>query len=294
MQRLLLFVLLCVALCGGKKKDAMKKDKPTCDTVFCAKGQECVETKDDAHCECVEKCTGKKEPVCGSNGTHLKTYENECFLYREACLEEQDNRTITFVANTPCDEVMEKDKYITKKIEMDSSMPKPVVCMENDRNNLRKSIINWINERIELEEEMSYKGMLLKYFQEMDTNKDQSLDTMEFMKLVEEDMSISEILSEDDHSNPILRGLCVSELMAITDANSDYKLEFDEFHRCLDPDYEPPKEYCELNGKEFSDGEDVPQDCNTCKCACGHWVCTHLNCDKNSAKEKLTGDKKMK
>lgn len=49
-------------------------------------------------------------------------------------------------------------------------------------------------------------------------------------------------LSTDTYSNPILRGLCLSELMAITDVNSDYKLEFDEFHKCLHPSFYPPKE----------------------------------------------------
>jgi len=291
MQRLLLFVLLSVAFCEVEKKDTPVKERPTCNQVYCGKGQECVETKDNAVCECVEKCTKKREPVCGSNGTHLKTYENECLLYQEACLKEQNDLTITFVANTPCSEVMEKDKYITKKIEMDSSKPKPVVCMEKERNMLRESIIRWIKERVEVETEMSYKGMLLKYFTMLDMDKDKMLDTMEFMKLIEEDMSVSEIISTEEHKNPILRGLCVSELIAITDVNSDYKLEFDEFHKCLDPEFHPPTEYCELNGKVYADGDDVPKDCNTCKCACGHWVCTHLNCDENSAKTKLVVEK---
>ena len=29
--------------------------------------------------------------------------------------------------------------------------------------------------------------------------------------------------------------------MAITDDNADYQLKFDEFHKCLDPEYFPPK-----------------------------------------------------
>lgn len=51
---------------------------------------------------------------------------------------------------------------------------------------------------------------------------------------------------KDKHTNPILRGLCLSELMAITDENADYKLEFDEFHRCLDPEFHPPQERMSL------------------------------------------------
>lgn len=283
MRIFILFTILCVVLC-----DTKAKEKATCDTIFCAGGQECVEKKTGAVCECIEKCNTEWEPVCGSNGTHMKTYDNECFLYREACLlENREDRTITFVADTTCDEVREKEKYTSKKIQMDSSKPKPVVCMEKDRNNLRNSIIKWIKERLEFEVEMSYKGLLKKYFTVLDSDNDNKLDTMEFMKLIEEDMTITEILSEDDHSNPILRGLCLSELIAITDINSNYKLEFDEFHKCLNPEFHPPKEHCELNGKVYHEGDEVPLACNTCQCACGHWVCTQLNCADNRSKSKI-------
>lgn len=279
MKLFILFATLCVAF--GEKKTG----RTTCDTVFCAVGQECVEKKSGAECECIEKCNNKVEPVCGNNGTHMNTYTNECHLYREACLmENSEDKTITFVADTSCDEVREKEKYTTKQMEMDSTKPKPVVCMQKDRNNLRESIIKWIKERLEAEVEMSYKGLLKKYFTMLDTDSDEKLDTMEFMKLIEDDVTISEILSGDDHSNPILRGLCLSELMAVTDVNSNYKLEFEEFHRCLDPEYFPPKQHCELNGKIYDDGEEVPLDCNTCQCACGHWVCTRLNCNDNDSK----------
>lgn len=279
----MLVAISCVAMCDKKT------EKLTCDSIFCAEGQECFERKTGPVCDCIEKCNTDYEPVCGSNGTHMKTYENECFLYRESCLlENREDKTITLVASTTCDEVRNKEKYTTKKIEMDSTKPKPVVCMEKDRNNLRESIITWIQERMESEyDRISYKGLLRKYFIKLDTDKDDKLDTMEFMKLVEEDLSITEILSEDDHSNPILRGLCLNELIAITDVNSNYKLEFEEFHECLNPEYHPPKEHCELSGKVYQDGDEVPMRCNTCQCACGHWVCTNLNCDDNSSKLKL-------
>jgi len=97
------------------------------------------------------------------------------------------------------------------------------------------------------------------------------------MKILEEDVSITEILNSD---NPVLRGLCSTELIAITDMNSDYKLAFEEFFKCLDPGFSPPKEKCELGGMVYEDGEDVPLKCdNSCKCACGHWVCTQKKCD---------------
>lgn len=278
-----LFVLLavtCVAF--GNKKE-------TCESLFCAEGQECVERKSGPTCECIEKCNSDWEPVCGNNGTHMITYDNECHYARASCLlEGRADKRITFVAASTCDEVREKEKYTTKKIEMDSSKPKPVVCKEKDRNNLRQSIISWITNRLESKSDrMSYKGLLKKYFTMLDVDKDGKVGPMEFMKLIEDDMTITEILSEDAYSNPILRGLCLNELIAITDVNANYQLEFGEFHKCLDPEYYPPEEHCELNGMIYKDGDEVPLECNTCQCACGHWVCTQLNCKDNNSKSML-------
>ena len=45
----------------------------------------------------------------------------------------------------------------------------------------------------------------------------------------------SQILTKDKHTNPLLRGLCADALIAITDINSDYMLNFEEFTKCLDP-----------------------------------------------------------
>lgn len=65
--------------------------------------------------------------------------------------------------------------------------------MTKERNDLRESIIEWIKERMDVEKTMSYKGMLLKYFNMLDSDKDTRLDTMEFLKLVEEDMSTAKV-----------------------------------------------------------------------------------------------------
>ena len=34
----------------------------------------------------------------------------------------------------------------------------------------------------------------------------------------------------------------MAELIAISDYDSDYKLTFEEFYKCFDPMFEPPKE----------------------------------------------------
>ncbi|XP_066928998.1 follistatin-related protein 1-like [Clytia hemisphaerica] len=264
------------------------KDKVTCDNIFCAEGQECVEKKTGAVCECMEKCESGYQPVCGSNGTLMTTFDNRCELFRQSCLlENSHDKSIKFVAPTTCEKALEIEKEETKSIKK-SSKPKPVVCKQKERNNLREAIITFIKARVEENvETVSYKGLLFKYFHMFDADEDQMLDTMEFVKMVEKDMAESELKFKDPTSNPLLRGLCLSELIAITDVNSNYKLEFEEFHKCLDPTFKPPHQRCELNGKIYEDGNKVPFNCNTCECACGHWVCTRFNCNDNSSRNKF-------
>lgn len=47
--------------------------------------------------------------------------------------------------------------------------------------------------------------------------------------------------TEDEYISPILRGLCTDALIAATDSDSDWKLTFDEFSTCLNPDFKPPR-----------------------------------------------------
>ena len=70
----------------------------------------------------------------------------------------------------------------------------PVVCKQKERNNLREAIITFIKARVEEDvEHVSYKGLLFKYFHMFDADQDQMLDTMEFVKMVEKDMTESEV-----------------------------------------------------------------------------------------------------
>jgi len=279
MQRFLISALLVVL--AHSRDDFEIIETQTCDTVFCAYGKECVMKNKVPICACIEKCIGPTKPVCGSDGRNLTTYRSECHLYKASC--EKHNTTITMVADVSCETVTQGDLEMSIEIEKDKTKAKPVVCREKDRDGIRLAIIEWISKKTKLDvEEMSYKGMLLRYFLSLDTDNDNALDTMEFMKLLDEDTSITQVLAHN-HNNPILNGLCSTELIAITDKNSDYKLEFEEFHKCLDPEFEPPREKCELQGVQYPDGEDIPTQCdNTCKCACGHWVCTHNPCKTES------------
>ena len=81
--------------------------------------------------------------------------------------------------------------------------------MQKDRNSLRKSIIGWIKSRVNQDvDHVSYKGLLLKYFNMFDADKDEKLDTMEFVKLVELDVAMAKVLNvswfllEEFQSNP--------------------------------------------------------------------------------------------
>lgn len=275
MQIILLLSFVAASLC-------MKTHKAvdTCDTVFCDLGQECVEKRGKPVCDCVLDCEDEpKAPVCGGNGTATKTYESECELNRQICLLKDSTDILFMISEVSCEEdKMRRDEF-TEKYEKDSSKPKPVVCMAKDRDNVRDAIIKYMKLQLTVDvRDETYDGLLGKYFETLDGDADGKLDTMEFMKLIEKDQSITDVLSQDTHSNPILGGLCLNELMTLADENIDFKLSFEEFQKSLNPEVKPPKKTCLLEGNIYDDGEDVAKDCNMCKCACGSWVCTALDC----------------
>ena len=60
-----------------------------------------------------------------------------------------------------------------------------VVCLEKDRDNMRKAIIKWLSTNLTLEgDHRSYKGLLFTHFDKYDVNKDSMLDTSEFMEII--------------------------------------------------------------------------------------------------------------
>jgi len=289
MKLLLVLSALAIASCT-------KEPRSSCDTFYCVDGQECVERRyGEPVCECISECKEPKAPVCGSNGKDLKTFESECDLLKYSC-EMKDIETMIKVADTSCEEDFMEKKEKSESLEKDESREKPVVCPRKERDNLRSAIMAWLKSNLNVEEDhRSYKGLLFTYFNKYDENKDGSLDTMEFIKIMEEDDTIAKVLPSSVSTNPMIQGLCMSELLAITDEDSDYKLTFDEFHKCFDPAFVPPHQQCTLEGRMYNDGEEIEQSCNTCKCACGNWVCTHNPCDgeENSSKAKFLRDDQM-
>jgi len=266
----LLLVSCFIALTfGASLKGISEDDKLTCEMIFCGLGRECVDQLDgEPSCECIQNCKEPPSSVCGSDDV---TYESECELHRAACMQDKE---IVVKTRSICT----KEEVIPEEI---ASVPKPVVCLEKDRNAIRQGLIGWLKaEEVDIKfETMSYKSILKQYFDILDEDRDAHLDTMEFMKLLEVNETITESLSEDQMSNPILRGLCTDALIEITDEDSDFKLSFVEFHKSLDPDYRPPQSHCMLQDVRYPDGAEVAMNCNTCKCACNHWVCTTLLCD---------------
>lgn len=287
MNTFLAVVLLVVGVYGSDKSPDMSVVKDTCDTMFCSMGNECVMEGGKPVCACIEKCTGDiGEPVCGIAGAQLITYKSKCHLYKDAC--ERKAVKIALIAEEPCE--LKKTEEVRESVEIEKNVEKqkPIVCMEKDRDELRHAIIKFVGVKLGMKmDSISYKATLLQYFNSLDLNGDSLVDTAEFMKIIgaeEEPKELEEFLN---HRNPILRGLCYTEIVAITDHNSDYKLAFEEFHECLNPEFEAPSVKCELGGSFYEEGQDVasPHDtCNTCKCACGHWICTWKKCNNTSNK----------
>ena len=67
--------------------------------------------------------------------------------------------------------------------------------MEKDRNLIRQATIDWLKgQELDLAiEKISYKGLLKQYFDILDEDEDGALDTMEFMKLLERNETITEV-----------------------------------------------------------------------------------------------------
>ena len=70
-----------------------------------------------------------------------------------------------------------------------------MVCREKDRDALRSKLLSWIEGiNIGLEAEgKSHRDILKSLFMVLDENNDTMIDTMEFVKLLEGNESVSEV-----------------------------------------------------------------------------------------------------
>ncbi|KAL1022299.1 hypothetical protein UPYG_G00024820 [Umbra pygmaea] len=74
----------CQTPTGWNCSDLEEKDTDVfhCDTESCLYDGECLKIGETTTCICDFKCSVDYDPVCGSNS---QTYQNECFLRRDAC-----------------------------------------------------------------------------------------------------------------------------------------------------------------------------------------------------------------
>ncbi|MEJ1283193.1 follistatin-like 1 [Cricetulus griseus] len=266
----LALALVAVALVHGEEEPRSKSK--ICANVFCGAGRECAVTeKGEPTCLCIEQCKPHKRPVCGSNG---KTYINHCELHRDACL---TGSKIQVDYDGHC-----KEK---KSVSLSAS---PIVCYQANRDELRRRIIQWLEAEIIpdgwFSKGSNYSEILDKYFKNFD-NGDSHLDSSEFLKFVEQNETAINITTyADQENNKLLRGLCVDALIELSDENADWKLNFQEFLKCLNPSFNPPEKKCALEDETYADGAETEVDCNRCVCSCGHWVCTAMTCDGKTQK----------
>lgn len=268
-------ILLCALLLPATlyarnvKPSEEKENNDPCANVYCRAGQECIIEEGNATCQCISRCPDHKKTVCGSDGI---TYPSHCELHRTACVM---NKKIAIETNGPC-----ADIYPTQPPTGKVHKSKPVVCYEHNRDDLRNRLILWLKFQGEVVDESDGDhDIFKKYFDAMDEDKNAKLSRKEFAQLIKSNDTVAQMPGADQFINPVLQGLCADALIAISDEDADWELTFHEFMKCVDPAFKPPKERCELEGEYYNDGAEIPAKCNTCVCACGHWVCTALNCD---------------
>ncbi|CAH2218735.1 follistatin-related 1 [Pelobates cultripes] len=261
-------LLAVLALSCSQAPEEPKSKSKVCANVFCGAGRECAVTeKGDPTCLCIEKCKSHKRPVCGSNG---KTYLNHCELHRDACL-------------TGSKIQVDYDGHCKEKSSDVTTTNSPVVCYQADRDELRRRVIQWLETKTSpdgwFSKGSNYSEILEKYFKSYDDG-DSRLDSSEFLKFLEQNQTAINITTfKDEETNKILRGLCVEALIELSDENADWKLNFNEFVKCLNPDFNPPEKKCALEDETYEDGAETQVQCNRCVCACGNWVCTAMACE---------------
>ncbi|KAM9345116.1 follistatin-related protein 1-like [Symphorus nematophorus] len=243
----------------------LAKDQSVCDRTSCGAGRECVSNdRGEPVCRCLEQCDLTEHWACGSNG---KSYRNHCELHRDACI------THTKIHVEHSGHCLEKPK------KTDVS---PMVCFLSDRDWLRETVIQWIQEEVEFgnmtSNVSSANDLLQKYFKTYDDG-DSVLDSKEFLNFLKHnETALNLTFSNTLETNMLLRSLCVDALIELSDENADWKLSLNEFINCLTPTYHPYERKCALEDEVFEDGAQTQMECNKCVCACGNWVCTALTC----------------
>lgn len=239
-------------------------DYDVCDRLVCRAGRECV----DGECRCVASCPDHRTPVCGSN---KRTYDNYCLMHRDACLTGQPI-SLRHEGRCRSDASGRQLKKTVKE--------EPLVCFGWERDSLRRQMLTYFR-RHTRDQSWYRRGLkrsekLWARFYVCDASKDDYLDTNEFLACLK-DVPFSLRTSTID--NYLVKALCVDAIVDAGDTNSDWRLDFHEFQKLAEPNFQAKEKLCSLEGKKYEDGSQTKVDCNDCVCACGSWVCSSKTCD---------------
>lgn len=258
-------------------------DEDACNMMVCRAGRECrIDGNGEATCACIESCPDNFVPVCGSNG---KSYDNYCLMHRDACL------TGTHIS-------LRHKGYCTKskksKKAKDSTVFEPVVCFQWERDALRRQMLSYFRQHT-IDQSwyrpgLRYSEKVWARFYVCDTSKDNFLDANELLACLK-DVPFS--LRTTATNNDLVKALCVDAMVDSADSSSDWRLDFEEFKKLADSDFQPKEKMCSLENKKYEDGSQTKVDCNDCVCACGSWVCTSKACDQLSEIEEIDEDEVM-
>ncbi|XP_069754420.1 follistatin-related protein 5-like isoform X3 [Narcine bancroftii] len=172
-----------------------------CQKNYCARGQQCVISKETnlPECVCVQECKPSYLPVCGSDG---ERYENHCELHRAAC---QQRKKIHIVDNNKCFFQGEH-------------------CRVAEYNRLKSILLDLQSQRYFLEENVTMGAATFKrhlvesMFKDFDINSDDFVDSSELAQATTQDgldndpfdCNLFDLLQYDDYNND--RMLSLEEL----------------------------------------------------------------------------------
>jgi len=282
--------LLLLAVVASASSAALPGSVDRCHLEQCRAGRECRVVDGQAECACVARCPAHDRPVCGSDG---QSYNNICRLHQNACITGVRLR-VDYRGYCKADiaRAMKEFGVTTRLPSTTTTTSAPTttksdnlaVCYGPQRDALRDAVIDgWQRGVAALPwyaPGMSYKDSLSGHFFSCDVDRDYKLRPDELLDC----FSNTPFSSMHGQDQLITKTLCIDALVEDVDQNKDWRLTLAEFSRLLDPLHRLQARNCSLEGKHFTDGEEVHVECNHCVCATGSWVCATRECPKKEQK----------
>ncbi|XP_064470926.1 follistatin-related protein 1-like [Ornithodoros turicata] len=235
-----------------------------CSEVVCRPGRTC-EVLDNGlpSCQCIKHCPDHIKPVCGSNGV---SYENHCLLHKDACLSQIHIS------------IKHKGHCKKEKSRRGKHASRPVVCLQHDRDHLRKHFIESLESQVKTHH--NYAFVLSRAFVRCDDNRDNMLNAAEMLNCLKMNYTVYREWKGD--KDDLVGSLCADAMVEVGDQDADWSLSKKEFQVFMDPAYRPPIKQCPLDDGYHNDGEEVRVGCNRCVCAGGNWTCVASRCVSRS------------